>query len=211
MPAVPRHLIEHSLNVSKTARPIKQKLRLYLIQYMYMRCQRRPNVLRLFFYREWSGGSWSSHRRVFNPSQQDARLVQTIAISQKEASCKQRTLLALYVTASIVITLVISPFDLVDSVEFVNKVYYQGLSSVLSVLEFVYTFIGTARVRASENPLLVSCVHTGAALPGHCSPALAFRTPTWWPAPPGRHPRRDRSCPPPAFPRTSNVQYMIYF
>jgi hypothetical protein len=27
MPGVPRHLIEHSLNVSKTARPIKQKLR----------------------------------------------------------------------------------------------------------------------------------------------------------------------------------------
>jgi hypothetical protein len=27
MPSVPRHLIEHSLNVSKTARPIKQKLR----------------------------------------------------------------------------------------------------------------------------------------------------------------------------------------
>ena len=27
MPGVPRNLIEHSLNVSKTARPIKQKLR----------------------------------------------------------------------------------------------------------------------------------------------------------------------------------------
>jgi hypothetical protein len=27
MPGVPRHLIEHSLNVSKTAKPIKQKLR----------------------------------------------------------------------------------------------------------------------------------------------------------------------------------------
>jgi hypothetical protein len=27
MPGVPRHLIEHSLNISKTARPIKQKLR----------------------------------------------------------------------------------------------------------------------------------------------------------------------------------------
>jgi hypothetical protein len=27
MPGVPRHLIEHSLNVSKTARPIKQKPR----------------------------------------------------------------------------------------------------------------------------------------------------------------------------------------
>jgi hypothetical protein len=27
MPGVPRHLIEHFLNVSKTARPIKQKLR----------------------------------------------------------------------------------------------------------------------------------------------------------------------------------------
>jgi hypothetical protein len=27
MPGVPQHLIEHSLNVSKTARPIKQKLR----------------------------------------------------------------------------------------------------------------------------------------------------------------------------------------
>jgi hypothetical protein len=27
MPSVPRHLIEHSLNVSKTAKPIKQKLR----------------------------------------------------------------------------------------------------------------------------------------------------------------------------------------
>jgi hypothetical protein len=27
MPGVPRHLIEHSLNVSKTTRPIKQKLR----------------------------------------------------------------------------------------------------------------------------------------------------------------------------------------
>jgi len=27
MPSVPRNLIEHSLNVSKTARPIKQKLR----------------------------------------------------------------------------------------------------------------------------------------------------------------------------------------
>jgi hypothetical protein len=26
MPGVPRHLIEHSLNVSKTAKPIKQKL-----------------------------------------------------------------------------------------------------------------------------------------------------------------------------------------
>jgi hypothetical protein len=29
MPGVPRHLIEHSLNVLKTARPIKQKLRLF--------------------------------------------------------------------------------------------------------------------------------------------------------------------------------------
>jgi hypothetical protein len=29
MPGVPRHLIEHSLNVSKIARPIKQKLRLF--------------------------------------------------------------------------------------------------------------------------------------------------------------------------------------
>jgi hypothetical protein len=27
MPGVPRHLIEHSLNVLKTAKPIKQKLR----------------------------------------------------------------------------------------------------------------------------------------------------------------------------------------
>jgi hypothetical protein len=27
MPGVPRHLIEHSLNVSKTTKPIKQKLR----------------------------------------------------------------------------------------------------------------------------------------------------------------------------------------
>jgi hypothetical protein len=27
MPGVPQHLIEHSLNVSKTAKPIKQKLR----------------------------------------------------------------------------------------------------------------------------------------------------------------------------------------
>jgi hypothetical protein len=27
MPGVPRHLIEHSLNISKTARPITQKLR----------------------------------------------------------------------------------------------------------------------------------------------------------------------------------------
>jgi len=27
MPGVPRNLIEHSLNVSKTSRPIKQKLR----------------------------------------------------------------------------------------------------------------------------------------------------------------------------------------
>jgi hypothetical protein len=27
MPGVPRNLIEHSLNISKTARPIKQKLR----------------------------------------------------------------------------------------------------------------------------------------------------------------------------------------
>jgi len=27
MPSVPRNLIKHSLNVSKTARPIKQKLR----------------------------------------------------------------------------------------------------------------------------------------------------------------------------------------